>query len=143
MTSGNDPDEHPNSTTERPSTPPTPSPTTRSGPPPARQGNEGRSFFLYLAYTAPHWPLQAHEEDIAKYRGKYKGGWDRLREQRHRRQVELGLVDPAWPLSPKTEGIPDWESLDEAKRDEMDLKMAVFAAMLTGSTRMSGSSSPS
>ncbi len=93
-------------------------------------GKEGTPFFLYLAYTAPHWPLQAHEEDIAKYRGTYKDGWDKLRESRYRRQIELGLIDERWPLSPKTKGIPDWDSLDENQRDELDLKMAVYAAMV-------------
>ena len=87
-------------------------------------------FFLYLAYTAPHWPLQAFEDDVAKYRGRYRQGWEHLRRDRHRRQVELGLIDPRWPLSPPTPGIPEWESLDEEKRDEMDLKMAVYAAMV-------------
>ncbi len=87
-------------------------------------------FFLYLAYTAPHWPLQAFEDDIAKYRGRYKTGWDELRKQRYERQVELGLIDPDWELSPRTEGLPAWETLDEAKQDEMDLKMAVYAAMV-------------
>lgn len=87
-------------------------------------------FFLYLAYTAPHWPLQAFEDDIAKYRGMYKGGWDTVRERRYKRQVELGLIDESWNLSPRTPGIPDWESLDEKKRDEMDLKMAIFSAMV-------------
>ncbi|MEC5127561.1 sulfatase-like hydrolase/transferase [Verrucomicrobiales bacterium BCK34] len=87
-------------------------------------------FFLYLAYTAPHWPLQAFEDDIARYRGKYKEGWDKLREARYAKQIELGLIDEDWPLSPKTPGIPDWDSLDEEKQDEMDLKMAVYAAMV-------------
>lgn len=89
-----------------------------------------RPMFLYLAYTAPHWPLQAFEDDIARYRGKYKIGWDRLREQRYRRQIELGLIDPAWKLSPRTPKIPAWDTLDAKKQDEMDLKMAVFAAMV-------------
>ncbi len=87
-------------------------------------------FFLYLAFTAPHWPLQAFEDDIAKYRGKYKIGWDKMREQRLKKQIELGLIDESWELSPKTEKIPDWDSLDEKKQDEMDLKMAVYAAMV-------------
>ncbi len=94
-----------------------------------REGQD-RPSFLYLAYTAPHWPLQAFEDDIAKYRGKYRMGWDRLREQRYRRQIELGLIDPDWELSPRTQGIPDWESLEPEKQDEMDLKMAVYAAMI-------------
>lgn len=87
-------------------------------------------FFLYLAYTAPHWPLQAFEDDIAKYRGKYKEGWDKLRESRYAKQIELGLIKKDWPLSPRTPGIPDWDALDEKKRDEMDLKMAIYAAMV-------------
>ena len=87
-------------------------------------------FFLYLAYTAPHWPIQAHEKDIAKYRGKYKIGWDKLRERRYRRQIELGLIDPKWKLSPRDEQVPPWDSLNAQKQDEMDLKMAIYAAMI-------------
>ena len=94
------------------------------------QQGKDRPTFLYLAYNAPHWPLQAFEDDIAKYRGRYKKGWDHLRKQRHAKQVELGLIDPAWSLSPRTPGIPDWSSLNEKKKDEMDLKMAVYAAMI-------------
>lgn len=89
-----------------------------------------RPFFLYLAYTAPHWPLQAFEDDVAKYRGRYRLGWDELRKQRYQRQIELGLIKPEWELSQRTPGIPDWESLDEDKQDEMDLKMSVYAAMV-------------
>ncbi|MEM7313204.1 MAG: arylsulfatase [Planctomycetota bacterium] len=89
-----------------------------------------KPFFLYLAYTAPHWPLQAFEEDIAKYRGKYTQGWDALRESRFQRQLESGLLRQGTKLSPRTSKIPDWDSLGEDKRDEMDLKMAVYAAMV-------------
>ena len=89
-----------------------------------------KPFFLYLAYTAPHWPLQAFEDDIAKYRGKYKQGWDNLRQQRYERQIELGLIDPRWELSPRTSTIPAWDMLPAAKQDEMDLKMAIYAAMI-------------
>ncbi|MCO6044824.1 arylsulfatase [Aeoliella sp. ICT_H6.2] len=89
-----------------------------------------KPFFLYLAYTAPHWPLQAFEDDIAKYRGRYKIGWDELRRQRYQHQIELGLIDPQWKLSQRTNSIPAWDSLDEAKQDEMDLKMAIYAAMV-------------
>jgi arylsulfatase len=89
-----------------------------------------RPFFLYLAYTAPHWPLQAFEDDIAKYRGKYKMGWQKLREQRYQRQVELGLIDAKWQLSNPQDKIPAWESLSAEKQDEMDLKMSIYAAMI-------------
>lgn len=87
-------------------------------------------FFLYLAYNAPHWPLQAFADDVAKYRGKYKMGWDQLRKARYQRQVDLGLIKESWPLSPRTPEIPAWDTLDEKKQDEMDLKMATYAAMV-------------
>lgn len=87
-------------------------------------------FFLYLAYTAPHWPLQAFEDDIAKYRGKYKMGWESLRQERFRRQIELGLIGDEVVLSPPPVTIPSWDSLSPEKQDEMDLKMAVYAAMI-------------
>lgn len=87
-------------------------------------------FFLYLAHNAPHFPLQAAPEDIAKFRGKYKAGWDRLREERHARQKELGVVAPSWPLTPRDATIAAWESLDAAKQDELDLRMAIYAAVM-------------
>ena len=91
---------------------------------------ESSPFFLYLAYTAPHWPLHAHDEDLAKYRGRYRDGWDELRQQRYQRQVDLGLIDSSWELSPRDDKVPAWESLDEAKQEEMDLRMALYAAMV-------------
>jgi arylsulfatase len=87
-----------------------------------------KPFFLYLAYTAPHWPLHARAEDIARYRGKYREGWDVLRERRHRRQIELGIVDAKWPLAPRDPKAPAWESVTDA--DERDLRMAVYAAQI-------------
>jgi arylsulfatase len=89
-----------------------------------------RPFFLYLAYTAPHWPLHARPADIAKYRGKYRTGWDALRTTRYRRQIELGLIDSTWPLSPRDPAVPAWHEVPEAERDLWDLKMAVYAAMI-------------
>ncbi|MGB7160859.1 MAG: arylsulfatase [Tepidisphaeraceae bacterium] len=56
-------------------------------------------FFLYVAYTAPHWPLHAPEETIAKYKGKYDGGYEPVRAARFERMKSLGLVDPRWQLS--------------------------------------------
>ncbi len=85
-------------------------------------------FFLYLPFTAPHWPLHAWPEDIAKYRGQYRIGWDELRRRRHRRMIELGIVEDKWPLSPRHERVPAWEDADNP--DEQDLRMAVYAAMV-------------
>ncbi|MEM8945380.1 MAG: arylsulfatase [Planctomycetota bacterium] len=87
-------------------------------------------FFLYLSYNAPHWPLHAHEEDLAKYRGRYRIGWDELRHQRYQRQIELGLIPSHWPLSTRDSRVPAWDSLDNAKQDEMDMRMALYAAMV-------------
>ncbi|WP_417388412.1 arylsulfatase [Gimesia sp.] len=92
--------------------------------------SQDKPFFLYLAYTAPHWPLQAHEEEIRKYRGKYKIGWDELRKQRLAKQKELGLLPADTTLSPRDSEVPAWETLSEKKQDEMDLKMAIYAAMV-------------
>lgn len=91
---------------------------------------QDKPFFLYLAYTAPHWPLQAHEEEIRKYRGKYKIGWDELRQQRLVKQKSLGLLPASTKLSPRDSEVPAWETLSEKKQDEMDLKMAIYAAMV-------------
>lgn len=87
-----------------------------------------KPFFLYLAYTAPHWPLHALPEDIAKYRGRYKKGWDALRDERYARMKEMGLLDDGWPLSPRGERA--WDELTEEQKDEMDLRMAVYAAQI-------------
>ncbi len=64
-----------------------------------------KPFFLYLAYNAPHYPLQASAEDIAKFRGKYKAGWDALGEARLAKQQELGLIDKSWVKTPRPETI--------------------------------------
>ncbi len=92
------------------------------------KADQGRPFFLYLAYTAPHWPLHAHQEEVAKYRGKYMMGWDQLRQQRYERQIKMGLIDSGWPLSPRA--ATAWDSLTAAKQDEMDYRMANYAAMI-------------
>jgi len=92
--------------------------------------SQNKPFFLYFAHGAPHFPLKAPPEVIAKYRGRYKAGWDRLRETRHQRQIELGIVDPKWPLSPRPEAVPAWDSLSAEDQDRFDQIMAVYAAML-------------
>ena len=94
------------------------------------EGDNEKPFFLYLAYTAPHWPHQAHKEDIDKYRGKYKTGWDQLRQQRFKQQKELGLFDEKDKLSPRDAKVPAWSSIKPDKVDELDLRMAVYAAMI-------------
>lgn len=87
-------------------------------------------FFLYLANCAPHFPLMAPRAAIARHRGKYAGGWKGLREARHRRQIDMGLVDAAWPLSEIPPDVPEWDELTDAERDRFDHIMAIYAAML-------------
>jgi arylsulfatase A-like enzyme len=88
----------------------------------------GRPFFVYAAYTAPHWPLHALEKDVAKYKGKYRIGWDELRKRRHQRMIELGIVDPRWPMTPRDPEVPAWE--DAKNKDDWERKMEVYAAQI-------------
>ena len=85
-------------------------------------------FFMYLAFNAPHWPLHAPEALIDKYRGQYLEGWDVLREQRYKRMIGMQLIDAAWALSPADGSI--WNELTETQRQELDLRMATYAAMV-------------
>ena len=59
-----------------------------------------KPFFLYVAYTAAHWPMHALPEDIAKYKGKYDGGYEPIRKARFEKAAKLGLIDPKQALSP-------------------------------------------
>jgi len=85
-------------------------------------------FFLYVAYTAPHWPLHALKEDIAKYRGKYRAGWDVLRTERHKKMVDLGIVNAKWKVPPSD--AKPFKGLTEKQIDELDLRMAIYAAQI-------------
>ena len=91
---------------------------------------EKKPFFLYLAHVAPHFPCMAPEQTIAKYRGRYLAGWDKLREERHARQIKSGLIDPKWEMEPRPEDIPAWDSLPEAEQRRYDDMMAIYAAMI-------------
>ncbi len=89
-----------------------------------------KPFFCYIAFNAPHYPLQAHEEDVKKYLGKYDGGWDQLRKTRHARQKELGIVSKQWPLSPRPQEVDAWSTLSDARKKEESMRMAAYAAMI-------------
>lgn len=101
-------------------------------------------FFLYLPYHAAHYPLQARPEDIAKYKGKYKKGWDALRKERFAKMQALGVLPESTKLSPPegnrntrrgplepsyTDYYP-WDSVSEIEQDSLDLEMAVYAAII-------------
>lgn len=90
--------------------------------------NDKKPFFLYLAYTAPHDPLMAWPEDIAKYRGKYLAGYTSIREARYQKMLALGMVDSAMKLSNQT--ARNWDSLTDEQKDQEDLRMAIYAAMI-------------
>ncbi len=89
-----------------------------------------KPFFLYLAYQAPHWPLQALPKDIAKYKGMYMQGWDQLRQARFKKMQETGIVPKNIKLSPRDNNLREWSSLTEAEKINWDDKMAVYAAMI-------------
>jgi arylsulfatase A-like enzyme len=95
------------------------------------QKSKKEPFFLYLPYTAPHWPLHALPEDIARYQGKYMVGWDSLRIQRYQRMISSGIINTTWALSPRHESeVPAWNTLTNEEKDMWDLRMAVYAAMI-------------
>ncbi|MDR1864549.1 MAG: arylsulfatase [Bacteroidales bacterium] len=90
---------------------------------------DDQPFFLYLAFNAPHWPLQAKDEDIEKFVGKYETGWEDIRNKRLQRMIELGLVKKEW-------GMAEWESrkwsdLSEKEKHDMALRMSVYAAQIS------------
>ena len=88
-----------------------------------------RPFFLYLAFNAPHFPLQAPPEDIVRFRhGIYTNGWDKLREARYARQQAMGLIDPEWALSPRPPEVKAWDSLTPEQQDRFDQIMSIYAA---------------
>ncbi len=93
-----------------------------------REGDAKKPFFLYLAYTAPHWPLHARERDIKKYRGRYKEGWDAIREARRAKLVKEGILDPKWKLSPLEKKTPAWDKLPDREWEQS--RMEAFTAMI-------------
>lgn len=89
---------------------------------------DGKPFFVYVPFTSPHWPLHALEPDIAKYKGRYSSGWDALRAARHRRMIELGVVDRRWPLTPRDADVPAWQ--DAPNKEWEQRRMEVYAAQV-------------
>jgi arylsulfatase len=90
----------------------------------------GKPFFMYVAYTAAHWPMHALEQDIAKYRGKYDQGYAPIRQARYEKVKRLGLIDPGWLLSPQAE---QWEKVDNKTWEARC--MEVYAAMIDNMDR--------
>ena len=85
-------------------------------------------FFAYVAFTAPHWPLHALKEDIAKYETTYRCGWDAIRTSRHEEQKANGLINPNWEISPRD---PDSWPFEASRHGEWEaMRMAVYAAQV-------------
>jgi len=83
-------------------------------------------YFLYVAYTAAHWPMHARESDIDKYKGYYDDGFQAIREARYRKMLKIGVIDSSAKLSPQD---ADW---DRVKNEEWEIRlMETYAAMLT------------
>ncbi len=92
------------------------------------ESNPGQPFFSYVAYTAPHWPLHAHPEDIARYKGRFDAGWDQLREERLARMVKMGIIHPNWKLTDRDPSQPPWEDADS--KEWQTRRMEVYAAQI-------------
>jgi len=90
-----------------------------------------RPFFMYVAHCAPHWPLHARPEDIAKYKDAYKEGWEKLRRDRYERIVKMGLFKKENAPLPTIQGWgKPWDELTEPEKEFQSAKMAVHAAMI-------------
>lgn len=109
-----------------------------------------KPFFLYMPYNSAHYPLQARPEDIERFKGRYRVGWDSLRHQRYHRMIDMGILDQKYALSPPEGNINQfrghppgdedirakiplyrpWNNLNEQEKDDLDLEMAVYAAMV-------------
>ncbi|HSV16032.1 MAG TPA: sulfatase-like hydrolase/transferase, partial [Tepidisphaeraceae bacterium] len=102
-----------------------------------RYSRQPAPFFIYVAYTSPHWPMQAPEADVQKYASAYEKGWDAIRSERFARQVDMGLIKPQWTLSPRASNpalndgassVGLWENAPA--RSWQARRMAVYAAMI-------------
>jgi arylsulfatase len=99
-----------------------------------------KPWFLYLAYNAPHFPLQAPKEAIKKYAETYQVGWDVIRQQRYQKMKELGIIPEETPLTPRSKywdwaeteaGVnPAWNDVPEDRKPDLARRMAIFAAMI-------------
>ena len=82
-----------------------------------------KPFFQYIAFNAPHYPLQAKQKDVLKYKGRYSAGWDEIRKQRYAKQTAMGLIDAKHKLSERPDYIPGWEQLTPEERQWEEARM--------------------
>ena len=88
-----------------------------------------KPFFAYLAFQANHIPVQAPQEFINKYKGRYNAGWDVLRQERRNKAIELGLVPPNTPMAALPATHVAWDSLSPQDKAYQARRMEVYAAM--------------
>jgi arylsulfatase A-like enzyme len=100
----------------------------------AKASRPSQPFLCYFAHIAVHAPLQCKASDLERHRGRYDAGWDVLRQERHDRQVALGLLPEGTPLPPPNhedgDDVPPWDSLDPADQALYARYMEVYAAMV-------------
>lgn len=89
-----------------------------------------KPFFMYVAYTAPHWPLHAPQSVIDKYKNIYTKGWDAIREERFAKQKQMGLFSNNTKLTPRDARVPAWNTLSAKEKEEMTMRMAIYAAQI-------------
>ena len=94
-----------------------------------KEADKEKPVFLYVAYTAAHWPLHAFEKDIVKYRGKYAKGWDKIRKERFARMQQMNILPPNSKLSPRHSDVRAWA--EAPHKDWEQRRMEVYAAQLT------------
>lgn len=94
----------------------------------SQYGGETKPFFMYVAFTAAHWPLQAPAADIAKNLKTYEAGWDVIRSNRYQRQITMGVIDKKWALSPRDSRVASWNTVVHKKWEAN--RMATYAAMI-------------
>ncbi len=92
--------------------------------------SSGKPFFAYAAYTAPHWPIQAPDANLAKVRGRYNAGYDVIAKQRFDRQKALGLVSANAKQPPLPPGIPSWKQLSSADKAQSAKVYEAYAAAI-------------
>jgi arylsulfatase len=93
-----------------------------------KQHGQKDPYFIYVAYTAAHWPMHALPKDIAKYKGVYDRGWDVMRQERYDRMIKMGLIDKNWAMSERDPDSYPWE--DEELKEWRIRCMEVYAAMV-------------
>lgn len=95
-----------------------------------QSAKQKKPFFLYLAYTAPHWPIHAPADDVIKYRGKYKNGYEKLRNKRLEKLQKAGLISKNYKLPEKDADIYDWGKVSYNIKEVLQKRQEAYAAQV-------------